>query len=185
MSASLSESYTPQWLYLREFMDALGSTDENEMKDAVLLLIRDRLVFDGKIDERHFRFLAGKPQIDDATWLAELAHEDIAWGDSCIRARPADPLALQPQWFLIEIATAALSLFGHTSKTKVKPTRTPPEQIRASAALRDLFGDSVPTRGEMTDGYLLKMLNDHIGNKGRPITKDTLARATGRRNKRN
>jgi hypothetical protein len=168
-------------------MDALGSHDESEMQDAILLLIRDRLVFDGKLDEKHFRFLAGKPQIDDATWLAELSHDDVAWGDSSIRAKPADPTALQAQWFLIEIATSALSLFGKASRNsvKTKPTRASPEQIRTRAALRDLFGDNIPTREEITDGDLLKKVNDYIGNKARPISKDTLARTTGRRNKRN
>src|SRR5258707_15323627 len=93
-------------------MDALRGTDESEKKDAVLLLIRDRLVFDGKIDEKHFRFLAGKPSIVDASWLANLSDSEIKWEDSFILAPGAPGSFPDTQWFLIEIATSSLSLFG-------------------------------------------------------------------------
>ena len=45
MSDVLSR-YSPRWLYLNEFMDALPGSDIAE-KEAVLLLIRDRLIVGG------------------------------------------------------------------------------------------------------------------------------------------
>jgi hypothetical protein len=137
MSAVLSESYIPQWLYVREFMDALGSADEYERRDAVVLLIRDRLVFDGKIDEKHFRFLAGKPSIVDASWLANLSESEINWEDSTIRA-PREPDGFSmPDWFLIEIATSALSLFrSRTLESAPQARRTPQWKTPAPGMIR-------------------------------------------------
>src|SRR5258705_6819856 len=121
-------------------MDALRGTDESEKEDAVLLLIRDRLVFDGKIDERHFRFLAGKPSIIDASWLASLSDSEIEWEDSGIVA-PREPGSFpHTQLFLIEIATSALSLFGSSaSGSTAKAQRTPPEQLRALKAIKEIY----------------------------------------------
>jgi len=182
MSAGLSESYTPQWLYLQEFMDALGSHDESEMQDAILLLIRDRLVFDGKLDEKHFRFLAGKPSIVDASWLANLSNSQIKWEDSAILAAREPDAFPDTQWFLIEIATSCLSLFGsRTSKNAVRPRRTPPEQTRALGALKEIFGDNIPGSDQLTNQDLLKKVNDHQRKQGqRPSAKDSLMRAAGR-----
>jgi hypothetical protein len=183
MSAGLSESYTPQWLYLREFMDALGSTDESEMQDAVLLLIRDRLVYDGKIDEKHFRFLAGKPSIVDASWLANLSDSEVKWEDSTILA-PREPGSFpDAQWFLIEIATSSLSLFGsRTSKNAPRARRTPPEVTRAEGALRKLYGDKIPGSDEMTGPDLLNALNEFQKTQPnkREFKKDSVMRASGR-----
>jgi hypothetical protein len=181
MSAGLSESYTPQWLYLREFMDALGSTDESEMQDAVLLLIRDRLVFDGKIDEKHFRFLAGKPSIVDASWLASLSDSEVKWEDSTIFA-PRGPSSFPDTWFLIEIATSSLSLFGsRTSESAPRARRTPPEVTRALGALKELFGDKIPGPDQLTNQDLLKKVNDHQGKRDQRLSaKDSLMRAAGR-----
>jgi hypothetical protein len=184
MSAGLSESYTPRWLYISEFMEALPGSDIAEKEEAVLLLIRDRLIVGGAIDENQFRFLSGKPDIRDATWLANLSHADIAWGDSCIRADATESL-VQSGWFLIEIAAAGLALFQSGKSQKPhKPRRTPPEQIRTRAALTALFGATVPSRDELTDSDLHKRVNDQIckASKGaRPVSKDTVLRTVGRR----
>jgi hypothetical protein len=62
-------------------------------------------------------------------------------------------------------------------------SRTPPEQARASAILQTLFGGIIPP--ELGFGDLLKRVNDHVGTKGRPISKDTLRRTLKSLNKRN
>ena len=164
-------------------MDALGSTDESEMQDAVLLLIRDRLVFDGKIDEKHFRFLTGKPSIVDATWLVNLSHESVDWEKSCIIAPRQPGNFPDTEWFLIELATSCLSLFGsRTSESApLRARRTPQEVTRARGALKELFGDKIPGPDELTNKDLHKIVNDHQQNKElRLIAKDSLMRAAGR-----
>ena len=164
-------------------MDALGRADESEMQDAILLLIRDRLVFDGKIDEKHFRFLAGKPSIVDASWLANLSDSEVKWEDSTILA-PREPGSFpDTQWVLIEIATSSLSLFGsRTSESAPRAQRTPPEVTRAKGALRKLYGDKIPGSDEMTGQDLLKALNEFQKTQPnkREFKKDSVMRASGR-----
>ncbi len=186
MSESLSERYVPQWLYLTEFMDALRGTDESEKKDAVLLLIRDRLVFDGKFDEKHFRFLAGKPSIVDASWLADLDHKNVDWRTSCIIA-PGDSFLstghLDPaRPYLIEIATSALSLFGsRTSAGAPRARRAMPEQARALKAIMAIY-DRIPSQDEVSNSVLEQAVSKHLKEKGlEPVKKDSTLRAAGRR----
>jgi hypothetical protein len=190
MTNSLYESYTPQWLYLTEFMDALGQADEIEKQDAVLLLIRDRLIYDGKIDEKHFRFLTGKPSIADATWLANLSHESVDWEKSCIIAPGADnnvyhalPSDFTPQWFMIEIASAGLSLFGarKSAKEPRRARRTPPEQARALKAMKAIYG-RIPPQDEVSNSVLEQAVNKHLKQKGlEAVKKDAIQRVAGRR----
>jgi hypothetical protein len=164
-------------------MDALRSADEAEKKDAIVLLIRDRLVVEGGIDEKHFRFLAGKPAIDDATWLVDFSHDDVDWERSTIRAPRADPHFALPEWFLIEIATAGLSLFG--SMTAGKPTRKKrigPEFARAQGALKKIYGEKIPAMEEVPNKDLEKIVNDRLKLDGLKVVKaDAVQRASGRR----
>jgi hypothetical protein len=178
---SLYESYTPRWLYLTEFMDALGQADEFEKQEAVLLLIRDRLIYDGKIDERHFRFLTGKPSIVDAVWLATLSHESVDWQNSGIIAPGADNNAY-PQWFLIEIASAGLSHFGSMkSAKKPRRARTSPEQARALKAMKALYG-GIPPQDEVSNSVLNQEVNKYLKQEGlEPVKKDAIQRVAGRR----
>jgi hypothetical protein len=56
---SLIECYQPRWLYLTEFSDALPGADESEKREAIALLVRDRIIVDGHLNEAEFRFLEG------------------------------------------------------------------------------------------------------------------------------
>jgi hypothetical protein len=187
MSESLSESYVPQWLYLTEFMGALRGSDESEKKDAILLLIRDRLVFDGKFDEKHFRFLAGKPSIVDASWLADLDHKNVDWQASSIIA-PGDsglPGDLgPPRPYLIEIATSALSLFGSRTSAKaslMRARRFGPETARALKAIKAIY-DTIPPQDEVSTPVLDKTVNKYLKQQNlEPVKRDAIQRATGRR----
>jgi hypothetical protein len=181
VSGGLYESYLPQWLYISEFMDALGQADESEKQDAVLLLIRDRMVFDGKIDEKHFRFLTGKPSIIDALWLANLSHDDVDWENSNIRAPSGD--VLTDRWFLIEIASSALSLFGSriSAKKPRRASRTPPEQARALKSIIAIYG-RIPPQDEVSNPVLEQAVNKDLKLKNlEPVKKDAIQRAAGRR----
>jgi hypothetical protein len=184
--SDLLSRYSPRWLYLDEFMAALPGTDISEKKEAVLLLIRDRLIVGGSIDETNFRFLAGKPQIKDATWLANLSHADVAWGDSSIRADGSseNDAFIQPfGWFLIEIAAAGLTLFRSGKNQKAPtPHRTSPEQARALKALRALYGEKIPPQEEVANKVLESRANGWLKeNDLLPVKPDALQRAAGRR----
>jgi hypothetical protein len=180
MINSLYDSYTPQWLYLTEFMDALGQADEIEKQDAVLLLIRDRLIYDGKIDEKHFRFLTGKPSIVDALWLGNLSHDDVDWENSNICAPCSDAVGLQ--WFLIEIASSGLSLFGSRASAKeARRRRTPPEQARALKAIKAIY-DRIPPQDEVSNPVLEQAVNNYLKQEGlEAVKRDAILRAAGRR----
>jgi hypothetical protein len=174
--------YTPYWLYLDEFMRALPEASEEEKREAILLLVRDRLIINGKIDETHFRFLGGKPQIDDAGWLAGLSEDDVAWDSSTIRTASIDPFAA-PSWHLIEIATSCLSLFGSQTITteENKPKRTPVEQARALTAITAVYG-RIPSQTEIPNKVLDQAVNQYLKSKGLPPVKaDAIQRAAGRR----
>jgi hypothetical protein len=177
--------YTPYWLYLDEFMRALPEASEEEKREAILLLVRDRLIINGKIDETHFRFLAGKPQIDDAGWLAGLSEDDVAWDSSTIRTASIDQFAA-PSWHLIEIATTCLNLFGRLSTTSGKgprraSTRTKVEQERAKMAIMAVYG-RIPSQTEIPNKVLEQAVNQHLKSEGLPTVKaDALQRAAGRR----
>jgi hypothetical protein len=178
--------YTPYWLYLDEFMRALRGASEEEKREAILLLVRDRLIINGKIDETHFRFLGGKPQIDDASWLAGLSEDDVAWDSSSIRTASIDPFAA-PSWHLIEIATSCLTLFGFqkTTTEENKPkralTRTKAEQERAKTAMMEIYG-KIPPQTEVSNKVLGKAVNENLEQKGlKAVKADALQRAAGRR----
>jgi hypothetical protein len=181
--ASLIDQYVPRWLYLQEFLDALPGHNLADKQDAVLLLIRDRLIVDAVLDEKHFRFLAGKPSIVDAMWLVNLSHSEVDWEKSAILAHLDPGNFPDTQWFLIEIATAALSLFGSRSTAGTsKARRTPPELTRAKGALEKIFGSEIPGPKEMTGPDLWNTVNRHQEKKGmRLFAKDSVLRAAGRR----
>ena len=186
MSDVLSR-YSPRWLYLNEFMDALPGSDIAE-KEAVLLLIRDRLIVGGSIDENSFRFLAGKPQIENASWLANLSDADIAWDNSCIRAEPALPddslgrHLSSSGWYLIEIAADGLNLFRSGKNQKIaQPQRTPPEQTRALGVMKALFDSKIPAKDQPTNTDLVRKVQDEMERQGvRTVSKETILRAAGR-----
>jgi hypothetical protein len=187
--SDLLSRYSPRWLYLEEFMEALPGTNTAEKQEAVLLLIRDRLIVGGSLDETNFRFLTGKPQIEDATWLANLSHADVAWSDSSIRSLAADNSFTSEKWFLIEIASAGLSLFSSRTSAKEPskaPHRTSPEQARALKAIKEIYG-RIPPQDEVSNSVLDHAVNKHLKEKGlESVKKDALMRAAGRRiDKRN
>ncbi len=123
---SLVERYQPRWLYLHEFALALAppDTDEADIKDAVALLIRDRLIVDGRLNEAEFRFLEGQPDLRTTAWVNKLTSDDFNWALSEMlagvdtskpRSRISDTFGL-----LIEIASSALNYFGETKLGKRK-----------------------------------------------------------------
>lgn len=125
---SLSESYSPRWLYLHEFALALAlpGTDEDELKDAIALLIRDRLIVDGRLNEAEFRFLEGRPDLRTTAWVNTLTSDDFNWTLSQMiagvdttkpKGRLHDHIGL-----LIEIAASTLRYFGEPAK---EPRRKP------------------------------------------------------------
>jgi hypothetical protein len=178
------DRYTPRWLYLSEFLDALPGTNADAKKEAVIMLIRDRMIVDGKLDEAHFRFLGGKPQIESAYWLMNLSDRDFSWTDSSFQA-PAnenDPSGFGVKWFPIEIAASALSLFkSNRGERPATPRRHPPEQARALRLIHKIYGGKVPTRAEVTDGDLVQAVNAAVEPGERPVGKDSILRAAGRR----
>ena len=103
----------------------------------------------------------------------------ILWRD-VDRRRPATTRrgTRVPHWVYVMRAASA-----SPNADKVAPTKrsTAPQQIRAEAALKALFGDKVPSREQIDDGELLKKVNTHIGTSARPIQRDSLLRAAGRR----
>jgi hypothetical protein len=118
--SSLLDQYQPRWLYLHEFGEALPSADEGELKEAIALLVRDRLVVDGKLNEHEFRFLEGKPDMSTSAWLNKLSTDDFNWATSEMLAgvdtskpgsRVSDHFGL-----LIEIAADCLDYFAPSSK---------------------------------------------------------------------
>ena len=76
---SLIECYQPRWLYLKEFSDALPGEDESEKREAIALLVRDRLIVDGRLNEQEFRFLEGKPGLRTFAWVERLTADDFQW----------------------------------------------------------------------------------------------------------
>jgi len=193
----ISDSYSPQWLYLEEFARALkpdvrltddyftfeptpDTDDVAELKAAIALLVRDRIITNGKLNEAEFRFLEGKPDLTTTAWVNQLSAEDFNWRQSQLiagvdttkpKGRLHDHIGL-----LIEIAASALQYFGKPTDTA---RRTPPEQKRTAGLIEKLFSDGIPP--ELGPADILKRLNDHIGARGRPITKDTLRRVLKRK----
>jgi hypothetical protein len=180
----LIKRYSPQWLYLGEFMDALPGSNIDEKKEAIILLIRDRLIINGAIDETHFRFLGGKPPINVGYWLANFSYDDVSWDESTIRA-PAGGVADIVRWYLIEIAASGLTLFASDKGGKgKKPTRNKasPEQERALKALHAIYGDRIPPQNEVSNKVLEKIVNDRLHADGlQKVKPDALQRAAGRR----
>ncbi|MGY4358645.1 hypothetical protein ACVWZR_007769 [Bradyrhizobium sp. i1.3.1] len=193
----LSDSYSPQWLYLDEFARALrpdveltddystfeptpDTEEAAEVKAAIALLVRDRIIANGKLNEAEFRFLEGKPDLTTTAWVNQLAADDFNWRQSHLiagvdttkpKGRLHDHIGL-----LIEIAASALQYFGKQADTA---RRTPPEQTRTAGLIEKLFSEGIPP--ELGPADILKRLNDHIGTKGRLISKDTLRRVLDKR----
>jgi hypothetical protein len=112
---ALIDRYLPRWLYLHEFALSLPSDDEADLKDAIALLVRDRLIVDGHLNENEFRFLEGKPDLRTTAWVNKLSTEDFNWATSEMLAgvdtskpgaRVSDSVGI-----LIEIAASALEHF--------------------------------------------------------------------------
>lgn len=197
----LSDSYSPQWLYLDEFARALrpeveltddystfeptpDTEDAAEVKAAIALLVRDRIITNGKLNEAEFRFLEGKPDLSTTFWVNQLTPEDFSWRHSHLiagvdntkhKGRLHDHIGL-----LIEIAASALQYFGEPA---AKPRRNSPEQTRALTVLREIYGDTFPTRGKVTDKDLVRAVNAKLDKSERALEKDTVLRAAGRRRK--
>jgi hypothetical protein len=126
----LIERYRPRWLYLHEFAGALGQAAPHatdiEIADAIALLVRDRLIDDGKLNDREFRFLEGKPDLRTTAWLNLLEAGDFNWSESQMLAgvdttkpgtRVSDHAGL-----LIEIAESCID---HFEDNKPRATREP------------------------------------------------------------
>jgi hypothetical protein len=112
---ALIDRYLPRWLYLHEFALSLPSDDEADLKAAIALLVRDRLIVDGHLNEIEFRFLEGKPDLRTTAWVNKLSTEDFNWATSAMLAgvdtskpgaRVSDSVGI-----LIEIAASALEHF--------------------------------------------------------------------------
>jgi len=124
---SLVDCYRPKWLYLQEFMDALPGNDDADKRLAIALLVRDRIIVDGCLNEAEFRFLEGKPDLRTSAWVARLTPDDFGWKTSQMLAgvdtskpgsRVSDSVGL-----LIEIASTALDHFGDTNIPRRKVTK--------------------------------------------------------------
>jgi hypothetical protein len=118
--SSLVDRYLPRWLYLHEFALSLPSDDEADLKDAIALLIRDRLMVDGHLNEIEFRFLEGKPDLRTTAWINKLSTSDFNWATSEMLAgvdttkpgaRVSDSVGI-----LIEIAASAVEHFEDRGK---------------------------------------------------------------------
>jgi len=166
------DRYQPRWLYLHEFGEALPCTDEAELKDAIAVLVRDRLIVDGKLNEHEFRFLEGAPDLRTAAWINKLTAEDFNWADSQLLAgvdtskpgsRVSDHVGL-----LIEIAADCLNYFAaeegeigsRTSAGTPKPRRTSPEAARALKAIKAIYG-KIPLQDEVSNPRLEQAVNKH------------------------
>ncbi|MHC2536015.1 hypothetical protein [Bradyrhizobium diazoefficiens] len=111
-----------------------------------------------------------------------MSYDDVAWEDSTIRAAGADSFS-PSQWFLIEIATAGLSLFRSPTDGKAaaprRKQRSSPAQDKARAEVIALYG-KIPTEAEATTQKIFQEIN-----RGRAeadvISKGTLEWALNRR----
>jgi hypothetical protein len=119
---------------------------------------------------------------------AQLKPYQIMWRDRDRRRPSATRRGIPvPHWVYIMKTDREASpqpvAQGPSAPPKAIGSRTPPEQTRAIAILQALFGDIIPP--ELGFGDLLKRVNNHVGTKARPISKDTLRRALKSLNKRN
>jgi hypothetical protein len=179
------DRYQPRWLYLHEFCLSLGGdeADEDALKDAIALLVRDRLIVDGKLNEHEFRFLEGKPDLRTSAWINDLCVDDFNWATSEIlagvdttepRTRPSDTIGI-----LIEIASCAVRYFGEPA-SEPRRDRDGPQVIRAKVLLEKVFGCVEPPRSQTTDSMLVKKVTDAIPTGDQPISRDSILRAAGR-----
>jgi hypothetical protein len=171
--SSLLDQYQPRWLYLHEFGEALPSADEGELKEAIALLVRDRLVVDGKLNEHEFRFLEGKPDLRTAAWINNLRAEDFNWADSQLLAgvdtskagtRVSDHVGL-----LIEIAADCLDYFAPSGKEHPRQGLRLPspndakirDEVRATYDEAERSGSKPPNTAELG-----KLVSNSLKTKG-------------------
>jgi hypothetical protein len=89
-----------------------------------------------------------------------------------------------PHWvYVMKAASAASNTDKIAAPATPRKRHTSPQQMRAEAALKTLFGDEIPSREQVDDRELLNRVNAHIGKSARPIERDSLLRAAGRRRK--
>jgi hypothetical protein len=201
---SVADRYQPRWLFLDEFAGALrpgiafnkfsfeptpDSEEQTDVKDAIALLVRDRIIVDGRLNEAEFRFLEGKPDLRTTAWVNQLTADDFNWSLSHIiagvdttksKGRLHDHIGL-----LIEIAASALAYFGQTpeaARRSPQEIQDGPEVRRAKAVLKKLYDDRIPSAEQLTDGDLHKAVNQAREKDAREISKTTILRASGRRN---
>jgi hypothetical protein len=186
----LIRRYQPRWLYLHEFADALrrieSKVTDDDIAEAITLLVRDRLVEDGRLNEREFRFLEGKPDVRTTAWLSSIAAEDFNWSDSQILAgvdtTKMNSRVSDQHGVLIEIAESCIDYFEHAELRAIKQrTNSGPEVRRAKAVLQKLYPKGVPSSDRLTDGDLHSSVNKALGKDERSISKTTVLRAAGRR----
>lgn len=184
--SDLLSRYVPRWLYLHEFALSLENDDEDELKEAIALLVRDRLIVDGSLNEREFRFLEGKPDLRTTAWINKLSANDFNFATSELIAgvdttragsRVSDAVGI-----LIEIAASALVYFGEAPEAARRSPQDGPELRRAKAVLKKLYGDRIPSAEHLTDGDLHKAVNQAREKDMREMSKTTILRAASRRN---
>jgi hypothetical protein len=192
MGTSLIDRYQPRWLYLDEFAASLPGDDIADKREAILLLIRDRLIVDGGLNERQFRFLGDKPDALEASWLAGIELDALDWQQSWLLApsvvheNETLPFAASRQWLLIEIAAECLQLFGApiSVATGKRKRKTPVKEKRAEQAIQAIFKGKIPTVIEVTNPELNERVNKWLkDNTIGPVSLDSVLRAAGRRSK--
>jgi hypothetical protein len=186
--SALLDAYSPWWLYLHEFALALEQpgTDEEDLKEAIALLVRDRLIIDGRLNEADFRFLEGRPDLQSMAWVNSLTVMDFAWAHSQIIV-PID--STKSKWerqnltrLLIEIAASAVSLFHPPegfARKEPRRVRVAPEQNKARDAVIAHYG-KIPSPTEASTQQIFNKIN--VGRAETDvIKKGTIEHALGRR----
>jgi hypothetical protein len=192
MKTSLTDRYQPRWLYLDEFAVSLPGADISDKREAILLLIRDRLIVDGGLNERQFRFLGAKPDISEASWLAGIEVDALDWQQSWLLAPSVVHenenllLADSRQWLLVEIAAECLQLFGAPIRvaTGKRKKKTPVQRQAAKEALSNLYPSGVPSTSEVPNKDLVRQVTEYWKRQSpdrQSVSPDSILRAAGRR----
>ena len=189
--SALVYAYSPRWLYLDEFAIALEQPgcEENDLKEAIALLVRDRLIVDdGRLNESDFRFLEGRPDLRSMAWVNNIEARDFAWAHSQIIA-PLD--STKRKWeannhtrLLIEISASALDLFrlpDGAVRKEPRRKKTSYEQDRIRDAVIATYG-KIPSPREASTQAIFKKIN--VGRADPDVfKKGTIEHALGRRRK--
>jgi hypothetical protein len=175
--SGLVDCYLPKWLYLQEFMDALPGNDDADKHIAIALLVRDRIIVDGHLNEAEFRFLEGKPDLRTSAWVARLTADDFWWSTSQMLAgvdtskpgsRVSDSVGL-----LIEIASTALDHFGGTNIPRRKVTKVGAPELYDWDEIQQFVAKKLTDNGDYglrenkvkrwrTRADLIELTKDHL-----------------------